>query len=171
MINNKKIYFKRETKTLSKIYFTKRNVEWYCILLDKSMIVTIVKPFDAGCKHMYYVVFRQSQNFKYFIPLFLIPIILIKVMFKKCRCLIIFSGEWKTFLQKVPFRITVITLTGKHTFTAVNYLYNRTAEVETYRVWSNDTNNYGLIYVTICFRSFAMSISIKSLYKLVMKIF
>lgn len=164
VIDKNQIYFSVETATPSNnCYLLKGIINDTAIILDETQFITLAKPTDPNGKHIYNAGFEAIVKSKKSILSFFEY-----NYFNDCN--VVKNVDVRSFslkndksfsIQKLPFRITDITSTGKYTFTAINYFYNGSGEDEIYRVPANDTTNHRLIYDKGSYKSYARLVSIK----------
>ncbi len=163
IIDKKKFYFSVETATPSNnCYLLKGILSDRSIILDTSQFVTLAKPFYTNGKHVYNAGFEAIAKSKKSVQAFFeynyfeANNVVKRIDARSFKLL-----ENKTSsIEKLPFRITDITATGKHTFTAINYFYNGGGEDEVYRVSASDSTSHRLIYDSGSYKSYARLISL-----------
>ena len=164
VIDKDKIYFSVETATPSNnCYLLRGFLTDTAIILDKDNFVVIKKPTDSDGKHIYNAGFEAlSKHKKSILSFFEYNYFHTGNHVNVADVWPFVLNEKKSFsIQKLPFRITDITATGKRSFSALNYFYNGGGEDEIYRVPATDTLNNRLVYNSGAYKSYTRLVSIK----------
>ena len=148
VIKGNEVYFTVETATPSpQCFLIKGTLVDSVIEIDLKVLIPLPKPNTKENKHIYnagfegmaivndeLLAFFEYNNFAdKNIVVSLTPTTYRDVFIKLPT------------IQKLPFRLTDITQTGKNTFTAINYFYKGDGEDEVYRVPKTDKANDKLI--------------------------
>ncbi len=148
VINGAEVYFTVETATPSNnCYLIKGILNDTAIDMDLKVLIPLPKPNTKDNKHIYNAGFEglaivEDELLAFFeynnfadknIVVSLTPTTYRDVFIKLPT------------VDKLPFRLTDITQTGKNTFTAINYFYKGDGEDEVYRVPKTDKANDKLI--------------------------
>ena len=164
VIDKDNIYFSVETATPSNnCYLLRGIINDTSVLLDTDNFVPLKKPTTSDGKHIYNAGFEAiARSKRYLLTFFEYNYFTERNVVNNVAMKPFSLRKTKSnSIEKLPFRITDITATGKHTFTAINYFYNGGGEDEIYRIPATDTVNLNLIYDNGNYKSYARLVSIK----------
>ena len=164
IIKGNNVYLSVETTTESNnCYLLKGILNDTAVLLNDNDIILQPKPITPVGTHVYNAGFEAlalSKNllfsfyeFNYFPKVNSVNMIQLKN----------FNNTSLTNfnIEKLPFRITDITSTGKNKFTAINYFYKGSGKDEVYRLPLNETENNALIKDSSNYHSYCRLVKIK----------
>lgn len=164
VIKGKNVYLSIETATASdNCYILKGELNDTTLVLNENDIILQPKPITPVGNHVYnagYEALALSKNllfsffeFNYFPKLNKVNMIKLNSFNR------VSLSDFK--IQKLPFRITDITATGKNTFTAINFFYKGEGKDEVYRMPSNEVENNALIKDSSGYHSYCRLVKIK----------
>ncbi len=163
-MDGKKVYFTVETATPSNNCYLLRGILMdSTVELDVSFLSPLPKPITPDNKHIYNAGFEalamsDQTIFSFFeynwfedknMAIAIAPSEYTGLMYQLPR------------MEKIPFRITDITKSGKNTFTAINYFYKGDGEDAVYRVSKNDMVNDKLIRDDSGYNSYCRLVKLK----------
>lgn len=164
LMDDKKVFFTVETATPSNNCYLLRGILMdSTVELDESFLSPLPKPITAANKHIYNAGFEamtmsDETIFSFFEYNW----------FEDKNVAIAISPSEYTGLmyqlptmQKIPFRITDITKSGKNSFTAINYFYKGDGEDTVYRVSPKDEVNDKLIRDESGYKSYCRLVKLK----------
>lgn len=166
VIDGNEIYFSVETTTPSdNCYLLKGQINDTAVILNDKFPVPMPKPVMADNSHVYNAGFEALAlikkgvygaffEYNYFTG------------FNYARRLTTWSfknnGKYHAIaVDKLPYRITDITKTGKNKFTAINYFYKGGGADTIYRVPKSDTVNDRLIRDSSGYHSYSRLVELK----------
>ena len=164
VIDNNEIYFTVETETASlNGYLLKGQLNDTAVMMDTDFLQTIPKPVAADGSQIYNAGFEalalkdgklialfeynffSGKNYAYCLNKISLPS----------------SGKIVSMpLNKIPFRVTDITRTGKKHFTAINYFFKGGGLDTVYRMPADDVKNNSLIKNSEGYQSYTRLIDI-----------
>ncbi len=163
-IEDNEVYLTVETTTPSnKCYLIKGILKDTVVELDVAFLSPLPKPVDKNNNHIYNAGFEAIAivdktvlsffEYNWFseknLVIAITPTILTSVMYQLPT------------IEKIPFRITDITKTGKNTFTAINFFYKGDGEDTVYRVNKKDKTNDKLIRDGYGYKSYCRLLKLK----------
>lgn len=164
IIENGNVYFSIETETSSPdCYIVKGVLQNQQVVLDTTILIAVPKFTGADGKAIYnagYEAMVKEGDYLYafyeynnFLQANYVRV-LDKFSFGGNQCQHLFP------IQRLPFRITDITATGNHHFTAINYFYSGGGPDAVYRPAENDSINNKLVKTDGNFKSYSRLVDI-----------
>ncbi len=164
VIEGNEVQLTVETATASNnCYLLKGILQDTAVELDLKVLIPLPKPINKENKHIYNAGFEAMAmidktlytffEYNYFEEKNLV-IALTPVSFRDVLIQI-------PTIEKLPFRLTDITKTGKNSFTAINYFYKGGGDDEVYRVPKSDKENDKLIRDGYGYKSYCRLIKLK----------
>lgn len=164
LMDDKKVYFTVETTTPSSNCYLLRGILMdSTVELDVSFLSPLPKPITLENKHIYNAGFEaitmSDQTILSFFEY--------NWFEDKNVAIAISQSEYTGLMyqlpriEKIPFRITDITKSGKNTFTAINFFYKGDGEDTVYRVNKKDKVNDKLIRDGYGYKSYCRLIKLK----------
>jgi hypothetical protein len=159
------VYLSVETATpVAKCYLLKGSLRDAAVVLDTTFLVPLAKPLAADGSHIYNAGFEalakvdqdvvaffeynffSSQNYAYDFD---------------GRRLTTKSEPHKVPFNKLPFRLTDLTATGRNQFTAINYFFKGEGEDAVYRTPATDVATTKLIAQDGVFKNYCRLIDVE----------
>ncbi len=164
IIENGNVYFSIETETASPdCYIIKGVLQNQQVILDTTILIAMPKFTGADGKPIYNAGFEAMikegdylfafYEYNYFMSANYVRV-LDKFSFGGNQCQHLFP------MQRLPFRITDITATGNHHFTAINYFFQGGGRDAVYRPAENDSINNKLVKTDGNFKSYSRLVDI-----------
>ena len=164
VISGSHIYFTVETTTpSSQCYLLKGTLHDSVVTMDENVIIPLPKPLASNGSHIYNAGFEalsliNNSLYAFFeYNSFAVNNWVLGIRPTTKRSTFISLKA----MQQLPFRLTDITQTSKHNFTAINYFYKGAGNDEVYRVPTTDTINDTLIRDNAGYKSYARLIQLK----------
>jgi hypothetical protein len=163
-IDGTDVYLTVETATPSNnCYLLKGTLIDTAVVLDLKVLIPLPKPFTKEGKHVYnagfeaitmidktlYTFFEYNSFEENNLVIGLTPLSYRDVMVQLPK------------IQKLPFRLTDITKTGKNSFTAINFFYKGDGGDEVYRVAKKDKSNDKLIRDGFGYKNYCRLVELK----------
>ncbi|RZL08412.1 MAG: hypothetical protein EOO62_15365, partial [Hymenobacter sp.] len=149
VIDQDVVYFSVETATPStNCYLLKGRLQAAAVVLDTTFLLPVAKPLAPGGAHIYNAGFEAlALTNKHLVAFFeynYFPGQNYAYEFDRAP-LRRASAPRQVALDKVPFRITDLTATGKQHFTAINFFFKGDGDDAVYRTPATDTTSSRLI--------------------------
>lgn len=161
VIHGRDIFLSVETATpSSNCYLLKGRIDESNIIMDADYLVAMPKPVNKDGSHIYNAGFEALAQQKGSVYAFFEY-----NYFPGGNFIKLISGKTHTTtdieFQKLPFRITDITQTGKKHYTAINYFYKGEGDDSVYRTPPSEKVNQMLIREGSGYRSYCRLIDIR----------
>jgi hypothetical protein len=162
IIEEDEVYLSVETSTpCDNCYLLRGRINDSTVVLDPNLLLPLPKPITIDGSHIYNAGFEAiAINDKSILNFFEYN------LFDYNNAIISITPAsytdvyyQKPTIEKIPFRITDITKTGKNSFTAINYFYKGGGDDAVYRVPKTDAND-NLIRDTSGYKSYCRLIKI-----------
>jgi hypothetical protein len=164
MMDDRRVYFTVETATPSNNCYLLRGILMdSTVELDVSFLSPLPKPITPDNKHIYNAGFEAMTM----VDQTILSFFEYNWFEDKNVAIAISPSEYTGLMyqlpemEKIPFRITDITKSGKNAFTALNYFYKGDGEDTVYRVNKKDKANDKLIRDGYGYKSYCRLIKLK----------